>query len=92
MADQHSMSVIRDLRGKISAKLARQIEKLDIVLVGERVEKTESGVVIKQKGTLEIRGTASNVQSQVALLQRLKELTGGRTLKDLTETKSSRRR
>lgn len=92
MADQHSMAVVRDLLGKISPKLARQIERLDITLVGEKTEKTDTGIVVKQKGTFQIRGTAANVQMQDALLKRLRELTGGRGIKDLTETKSDRNR
>jgi hypothetical protein len=92
MPDQHSMSIIRGIVGKISPKLARQIEKLDLALVGERVEKTDTGISIKSKGIIEVRGTAANVQEQEALLRRLRELTGGRTIKNLTETKSDRNR
>lgn len=90
--DQHALQITSELRRRLPKKLARHIEQLDIILVGEKVEIGPQGKVIKQKGHIEIRGTAANVQIQQQILETLRSATGGRNLKDFSETKSSKRR
>jgi len=78
MQDQYSLSFANAIRHKIPPKIVANVPGLTILLVGEKTEKTASGMTIKEKGQIQVRGEASDINTQVKIIGIIQENAGGR--------------
>ena len=87
MQDQHSISVSSEIRRSLPPRLARQVSKLDIMLIGEKTERTKMGIRIKVKGYIELHGEIPNEHSRGKIVNAVRERSGGRRVEDLMTAK-----
>jgi hypothetical protein len=77
---KHAFAVAKKILDEIPSKLQRQIKKLEILLVNEKID--DKGT-IRVPGILEIRGHVVNIQMKSKIMAIIRKHADNRRVKDM---------